>query len=113
MLSGDSRRLDFGSGCWLGADKSIRPMLRVAADENLNGDIVRGILRRNPENRHRSGTGRKLSGADDLTILEWAAREGRVVVSHDISTLAGYAFEVSELIFLRSHNGWTFISCAR
>ena len=34
-----------------------------------------------------------LSGADDLTILDWAAREGRVLLTHDIATMAGFAYQ--------------------
>ena len=70
-------------------------MLRLAADENLNGDIVRGLLRRNPDIDIVRVQDAALSGADDPSVLEWAAREGRVVVTHDISTLAAHAFERS------------------
>ena len=68
-------------------------MVRLAADENLNGDIVRGLLRRNPNLDIVRIQDAGLSGADDPTVLEWAAREGRVLVTHDISTLANHAFE--------------------
>ena len=34
-----------------------------------------------------------MSGADDPAVLEWAAREGRIVPTHDISTLVGFVFE--------------------
>lgn len=34
-----------------------------------------------------------LSGADDPTILEWAAVEGRVLVTHDASTLTQHAYQ--------------------
>jgi hypothetical protein len=34
-----------------------------------------------------------LSGADDPSVLEWAAGEGRIVLTQDISTLVGHAFE--------------------
>jgi hypothetical protein len=67
-------------------------MLRLAADENLNGDIVRGLLRRKPDLDIVRVQDVGLSGADDPAVLEWAAGEGRIVVTHDISTLAGYAF---------------------
>lgn len=67
-------------------------MLRLAADENFNGDIVRGLLRRNPRVDIVRVQDVGLSGADDPSILEWAAREGRVIVTHDVSTLAKHAF---------------------
>ncbi len=34
-----------------------------------------------------------LRAVDDPTILAWAAREGRLVLTHDASTLIGYAYE--------------------
>lgn len=34
-----------------------------------------------------------LSGADDPTVLEWAANEGRVLLTHDVSTITRYAYE--------------------
>lgn len=67
-------------------------MLRLAADENFNGDIVRGLLRRNPQIDIVRIQDVGLSGADDPSILEWAALENRVVVTHDISTFAKHAF---------------------
>lgn len=51
-------------------------MLRLAADENFNNDILRGVLRRNASTDivHIQDVG--LSGADDPTVLEWAAQTG-------------------------------------
>lgn len=34
-----------------------------------------------------------LAGKSDPEVLEWAAREGRVVVTHDRNTLIGHAWE--------------------
>ena len=34
-----------------------------------------------------------LSGADDPTVLEWAAKEGRILLTHDVSTITNYAYE--------------------
>ena len=33
------------------------------------------------------------SGADDPIILEWAAQEGRALLTHDVSTITHYAYE--------------------
>jgi predicted nuclease of predicted toxin-antitoxin system len=66
-------------------------MLRLAADENFNGDIVRGLLRRNPKLDIIRVQDVGLSGADDPSVLQWAADQGRVLVTHDISTLAKHA----------------------
>jgi hypothetical protein len=34
-----------------------------------------------------------IRGADDETVLEWAAAEGRLVLTHDVSTLVGFALK--------------------
>ena len=68
-------------------------MLRLAADENFNGDIVRGLLRQNPTLDIVRVQDVGLSGADDPSVLQWAADQGRVIVTHDISTLAKHAFD--------------------
>ena len=67
-------------------------MLRLAADENLNNDIVRGLLRRIPDLDVVRVQNVGLSGADDAAVLEWAARENRVLLTHDVSTLAAIAY---------------------
>lgn len=71
-------------------------VLRLAADENLNNDIVRGLIRRKPDLEIVRVQDVGLSGADDPTILEWAAQEGRVLLTHDVSTLMRYAYERME-----------------
>lgn len=68
-------------------------MLRFAADENFNGDIVRGLLRRISTLDIVRVQDVGLSGADDPSVLEWAAEQGRIAVTHDISTLAKYALD--------------------
>ena len=68
-------------------------MLRFAADENFNGDIIRGLLRRNATLDIVRVQDVGLSGADDPSVLQWAADEGRIVITHDVSTLAKHAFD--------------------
>lgn len=34
-----------------------------------------------------------LQGADDPTVLKWAAREGRMLITHDVSTITKYAYD--------------------
>ncbi len=48
-------------------------MLRLAADENFNGNIVRGLLRRRPDLDIVRIQDVGLAGADDPAILAWAA----------------------------------------
>lgn len=68
-------------------------MLLLAADENFNNDILRGLLRRRPNLDIVRIQDVGLSGADDVVILEWAAQEGRVLLTHDVSTITQYAYE--------------------
>jgi len=68
-------------------------MLRLAADENFNSDIVRGLLRRKPNLDIVQIQDVGLFGADDPTVLEWSAEEGRVLLTHDVSTITHYAYE--------------------
>ncbi len=58
-------------------------MLKLAADENFNNDIIRGLLRRKPDLDIVRIQDVGLSGADDPTVLEWAAQEGRILLTHD------------------------------
>jgi hypothetical protein len=68
-------------------------MLRLAADENFNNDIVRGVLRRNPATDIVRVQDAGLTGADDPAILEWAAQTGRVLLTHDVATITRHAYE--------------------
>jgi hypothetical protein len=68
-------------------------MLRFAADENFNNDIVRGLLRRKPDLDLVRVQDAGLSGAEDSKVLEWAAKEGRILLTHDVSTMTRYAYE--------------------
>jgi hypothetical protein len=65
----------------------------LAADENLNNAIVRGLLRRRPDLDIVRVQDADLSGMDDPTVLEWAAQEGRILLTHDVSTVTKYAYE--------------------
>ena len=67
-------------------------MLRLAIDENFNNDVLRGLMRRSPNLDVVRAQDAALGGADDPTILAWAAAEKRVLVSHDVSTLIAHAY---------------------
>ena len=68
-------------------------MLLLVSDENFNNDIVRGLLRRNPALDIVRVQDVGLRGKEDSLILEWAANEGRVVLTHDAATMAYFAYE--------------------
>lgn len=67
-------------------------MIRLAADEDFNNNIVRGLLRRKPDLDIVRIQDVGLSGADDPAVLEWCAREGRVLLTHDVSTMTRHAY---------------------
>jgi hypothetical protein len=68
-------------------------MLSFAVDENFNMHIVNGVLRRLPDADILRVQDAGLEGANDSTVLEWAAREGRVLLTHDVDTLTAFAYE--------------------
>jgi hypothetical protein len=67
-------------------------MAKFLADENLKGSILRGLFRRQPEFDVVRVQDVGLSGADDSTLLEWAAQHGRIVLTHDVSTMSRDAY---------------------
>jgi hypothetical protein len=68
-------------------------MLRLLADENFNGDILRGLLLRQPDLALVRVQDVGLAGADDPDILAWAAENNRIVLTHDRATMSDYAYE--------------------
>lgn len=68
-------------------------MIRLLADENFNENIVRGIRRRSPDIDLVRVRDVGLSGADDPTVLEWAAQHQRILLTHDVSTITAFAYE--------------------
>jgi hypothetical protein len=67
--------------------------LRFLADENFNNQIVRGVLRRNSDVDIVRVQDVGLAEADDPTVLEWAAQNGRIVLTHDVTTMTNFAYE--------------------
>ena len=68
-------------------------MLLLAADENFNGNIVRGLFRRQPALDLVRLQDVGLAGAEDPVVLAGAAEEGRGLLTHDVSTMTQYAYE--------------------
>lgn len=66
-------------------------MLQFAADENLNGKLFQGLLRHRLDVVRVQDAG--LAGADDPSVLAWAAQERRIVLTHDLTTMPRYASE--------------------
>src|SRR5512143_341782 len=69
-------------------------MLKLAADENFNNDILRGVLRSNPTlDIVRVQDTPEVAGQNDPTVLAWTAQEGRVLLTHDVRTITKHAYE--------------------
>jgi predicted nuclease of predicted toxin-antitoxin system len=68
-------------------------MLRLLADENFNGDIMRALLLRQADLDIVRVQDVGLAGVDDPDILNWAAINDRIILTHDRATLPDYAYE--------------------
>jgi hypothetical protein len=66
-------------------------MIRFAADEDFDNDIIRALKRRLPAIDVTRVQDAGFSGANDAAVLEWAAGEGRVLLTHDASTMSFHA----------------------
>jgi predicted nuclease of predicted toxin-antitoxin system len=68
-------------------------MPRFLTDENFDGPIYRGLLAREPTPHLVRVQDVGLMQTPDPDILEWAARAGRVLLTHDFQTIPGFALE--------------------
>ena len=68
-------------------------MIRLLADENFNNNIVRGVRLRDPNIDLVRVQDVGLSGADDPSVLEWAARHQQILLTHDVATITAFAYE--------------------
>ncbi|MEO0809000.1 MAG: DUF5615 family PIN-like protein, partial [Cyanobacteria bacterium J06643_4] len=60
-------------------------MIKFLADENFNNQIVRGVLLKEPSIDMARVQDVGLSGINDPNVLSWAAKQNRVVLTHDVS----------------------------
>ena len=67
--------------------------VRFLADENFDHRIVNGLQRRVPNLDITTVQQVGLRTLDDPTVLEWAAREGRILLTHDLATMKDFAYE--------------------
>src|SRR5438105_14604057 len=71
----------------------IEPSLRLATDENFDHDILRELLRQRPDLDLLRVQEVGLLHADDPVILQWAAQEDRILLTHDKKTMTKYAYD--------------------
>ena len=67
--------------------------MKFLADENFNNDILRGVWRRIPDAQFICVQDTGLVEADDRRVLEYAAEQGYIVLSHDENTTRGYFYD--------------------
>jgi predicted nuclease of predicted toxin-antitoxin system len=67
-------------------------VIRLLVDQNFNAHIVDGLTRRDSslDLIHIRDVG--LATALDPAVLEWAALQGRVLLTHDRRTIPGFAY---------------------
>ena len=68
-------------------------MIRFLADENFNNQIVRGVWRQRPDIDIARVQDVNLSCIDDPTVLAWAAKAERIVLTHDVATMTTFAYQ--------------------
>jgi hypothetical protein len=68
--------------------------MKLLLDENVDNRILNGIIRRNPEiDCLRVQDVPEIYKKDDRTVLDWAAHNDRVLLTHDIRTMKPLAIE--------------------
>lgn len=67
--------------------------IKFLADENFDHKTLAGLKWRRPDLDAVAVQEVGLREVDDPQVLEWAAQEGRIVVTHDVSTFSHFAFE--------------------
>lgn len=68
-------------------------MLRLAADENFNRIVRRGLVRREPRLDIVRVQEVGLVRAADAVVLAWAASDRRVLLTHDVETMLAAAYQ--------------------
>lgn len=66
--------------------------LSFLADEDFDGNILNGLFRRAPGLDIVRVQDIGLAGALDPEILDWAAQEGRILLTHDVSSMPDHAY---------------------
>jgi hypothetical protein len=66
-------------------------MFRVPTDQNFNGHITSGLLLRFPDLDLVRAQDVGLSETEDPAVLDWAASENRIVLTHDKRTMPTFA----------------------
>ena len=63
------------------------------ADENFDGRFIRGLQQAYPDTDIVRVQDTGFYKAPDPSVPEWAANEGRIILTHDIRTMVDFAYE--------------------
>jgi hypothetical protein len=69
-------------------------MLRLLIDQDLDHDILRGLIRRIPQVDVLTAFEVGMNKATDTELLTWAAQNGRIIVTHDRKTMPTHAADL-------------------
>lgn len=67
--------------------------MRFAADENFNGLLYKGLRSRLPDLDIIRIQDTDQYGASDPDLLEWLAKENRILLTHDVQTIPEFAYK--------------------
>jgi len=68
-------------------------MIKLLTDESFNGDVLRGLIRQMPQLDVVRVQDVGLTTTPDPVILEWAANENRILLTHDQQTMVPSAYD--------------------
>ena len=67
--------------------------MRWLANENFKSNIVEGLLRQKPALDIVRAQDTDIAGASDTAVVDWATRQGRLLLSHDMNTLIACVYQ--------------------
>ncbi len=67
--------------------------MRFVADENFDSHVVTGLRIAMPGFDIIRIQDTEISGRPDPIVLEWAAKEERILLTHDVQTMPNYAYD--------------------
>ena len=67
--------------------------MRFLADENFDNRILDGLHRLSPDFDVLRVQDTEIYQASDTTVLEWAASRNCIILTHDVQTMIGYAYD--------------------
>ena len=65
----------------------------ILADENFNEDLLRQLIPKIPDVMVLRAEEVGLRRTADEVVLQWAAERDLVVISHDVQTMVGHAYD--------------------